>query len=562
MANYVSKTGTVEYTVITDTHGYVRGSLTADFDLGDNTTSGGSEHEPIQTTNVTKFAILGNHDVAQLMHQAGIPVEDTNEETTVPLEKEWAGLKYYYDVDHKVLIMGLDSARTFHKYRIPSGQITEVAQRLSYLDEDWDVIILTHVPLFPAVSDVKECWGPDEQAKWDHSPHTMKSANDLLIVLAAFQAKSTATFDGFTYDYTTKSSNNVIGCFAGHIHNEVVYIASPIVYPEESITSATANTKIYMETFRTNGAEEYTKSRQHNAGMYDPVPSPCTISINFNNKTVNGASYVSPVIGSVNNYAAFGQSSGKEYGISATGIYKMQDNTTFYPKFYGGLCVGYSEEALGGATESGDNHFTLGNVYVHGLNKYVRRIRFSANGKLRYYIEAGSSEQRTIPNYTSAQIRFLSDNGIKWQFSNGRFVSYTDTEFPWEITSRSGEIIGKNGYSIVFNDKGLATSVKRYNVIQSYDPGDNWINVSTITVYHDPVNDTEDYDWYPNAAQIGITGTFGAGIHLDMMRSTINGPNVMSTDPVELIRVRDENGGVFWFYDGVLTTLTDENVGI
>ena len=158
MEGYKNKKGTAVYTVIADTHGYTTGCLNADFDLGDNTTSNPTMHEPIQHTKATKFALLGNHDVAQLMHEAGMYVEKTDAEITMPDGKEWCGLKVYADEGKKILFLGLETSKSFHSYTVPERQIINMAQKITELPEDWDVVIMTHIPLFPSRTTSGEAW--------------------------------------------------------------------------------------------------------------------------------------------------------------------------------------------------------------------------------------------------------------------------------------------------------------------------------------------------------------------------------------------------------------------
>ena len=96
--------------------------------------------------------------------------------------------------------------------------------------------------------------------------------------------------------------------------------------------------------------------------------------------------------------------SGKPAGTLSTGTHEMLKGNGYYPKFYQGRCLGWSESETGGVTGIGNNYYTLGSVYVHGIGMYVNRIRFSASGLLKYYYKNSGSVQTQIPNYASADI--------------------------------------------------------------------------------------------------------------------------------------------------------------
>ena len=152
MAEYVNKKGKASYSVMADTHGYVTGRLEGDFDLGDNTNTYPNpvSYEPITAPCARKLAVLGNHDIAQLLVESGLEIEKDDETpVTMPDTKEWRGLQEFADYKNRVRVFGVDSAKTFHYYVIPARQIERMAERLLVLEEDFAVIFLSHVPLYP-----------------------------------------------------------------------------------------------------------------------------------------------------------------------------------------------------------------------------------------------------------------------------------------------------------------------------------------------------------------------------------------------------------------------------
>ncbi|MBE6687727.1 MAG: hypothetical protein E7588_00430 [Ruminococcaceae bacterium] len=432
MSNYKNKSGTAEYTVIADTHGYITGCLEADFDLGDNTNSGVNMYEPIQHTKASKMTLLGNHDVAQMMHESGMYVEKTDAEITVPYEKEWIGVQEYADNDKKILFIGLETAKSFHSYTVPSVQISHLAKRMSELEEDWDIAILTHIPLFPPRTVSGNSWDDRMERRWDRiddslrntdadtrSNH-MKTPREIVKLLSAFQTKSTVIYNGATYDYSKKTSNNVIGCFCGHVHNSIRCAVSLCDFPGYTEYTDANRKKIYMEAFRTNGSAEYAPQSMANAGMYIPEPSPCRIIIDFDNCTVNGTSYISPAVSS--DYAVENHNSGHPFSVLAKGQYKLSETSEMYPKFYEGQCIGWGLKPESGATRYGDNIHNVNGIHIEGIEGVVDKIRFSASGLLKYYITTDSPTQKTIPDYDTVTLHFTTDNGVKWHFRGGKLV--------------------------------------------------------------------------------------------------------------------------------------------
>lgn len=431
--SYRNKKGTAVYTVITDTHGYTTGCLEADFDLGDNTNTNPTMLEPIQHTRASKFALLGNHDVAQLMHEKGMYVEKTDTEITMPDGKEWCEMKVYADEENKILFLGLETSKSFHSYTVPERQITQMAQKMAWLPEDWDVAIMTHIPLFPPRTLSGDAWNEKMEKRWDRiddslrgtendtRENRMRSPREILRILSAFQTKNQVEYKGVTYDYTQKTTNHVIGCFCGHIHNTLKCAVSMCDFCGYTEYTEQNRKKIYMEAFRTNGSADYTPKNMANAGMYIPDPSPCKIVIDFDSMTVNGTSYISPAISA--DYIVGKESAGHPFSVLAKGEYKLSEDSEVYPKFYEGKCIGWGFKPEGGATRYGDNIHDVHGISIEGIDVAVAKLRFSASGLLKYYVGTDSPKQKTIPNYDTATLCFVTDNNVKWHFEKGLFVS-------------------------------------------------------------------------------------------------------------------------------------------
>jgi hypothetical protein len=175
-------------------------------------------------------------------------------------------------------------------------------------------------------------------------------------------------------------------------------------------------TKIYMEAFPTNGSNESLPENAHNPGMY--VPDKYFIDIDFDKKTVNGTSYISPEI----DWEIVNVHHAKPLCDIAEGEYALSKNGNTFPKFVDGLCIGWTvgENPL---MIYGSNMHPTDSIWVWGLDKYVDQLRFSASGLLKYYVEKGDSEIRIIPDYDRINISFVTTGGIRWTFKNGRYLS-------------------------------------------------------------------------------------------------------------------------------------------
>lgn len=167
-----------------------------------------------------------------------------------------------------------------------------------------------------------------------------------------------------------------------------------------------------MEVFTTNGSNESTDQNEHNPGMY--IPAPASIDIDFDKMTVNGVSYVDPNIG----FIVSNISHGKPLCDKAVGEYSFSKDSNPIPKFYKNRFIGWNvgENKL---MIYGSAIFPTDGVFVKGLEKYADSLRFSASGRLKYYIEKGDTEIREIPNYDRIRLEFVTTGGVMWVFENG-----------------------------------------------------------------------------------------------------------------------------------------------
>lgn len=395
-----NKTGKTSFTVITDTHGYPWGTRYADFDLGDNTTSTATAwYDPIDTT-YADIILCGNHDTAeQGQYYGDVQIKD-------------------YD-DVKVCVFGLDSASGYHNFVIPPQQIIKMASHMQSLEPNWDIIVLTHVPLFDGNENTYgKCWK-------EEAPSLSK---DVIELLKAFNNHSSFTFSNFNGKTFRFSSSNgyVIGCFAGHVHNQIEV--------GRSVKG------IYMQTFSANGASEWTTDDNNNPGLYEPESN--RIDINFGLKTVNTHSYdpkVSDGIITINHVPT-----PTSYGNDCVGLLKMSASGSSVPKFYynpsdsehHGIYLGYYDPSknkhINGAT--GDWTLDIPSIKDGTNNISASFIRFTAGGLLKYY---STSKNGTSKTFNSTSVSFVSNN-MKWRFQNGKYQFDLAKHYKFRAT-KSGE---------------------------------------------------------------------------------------------------------------------------
>ena len=527
-----------KYYLVTDTHGYPWGMTydqAIDFDLGDNTPSTvDSLKEEVHNTGA-EMVLIGNHDTVVME-----PSEITNRMNTV---EEYRAYKRADKDYEKGVFFGINNARGFNDYDITEAALTSLASKMENLPSGVNVAILSHIPLFKRTPDMGESYPVKEEGynNWIH-------VNLLMDLLNAFNNQN-ANFSFLNHSYNLNNGGRVIGCFCGHVHNQIRCFYRGI----------------FMESFGTNGAKEW-KSSGHmgNPGLYQPTLK--EININLTNHTVNTYNYIyhgSAAEAGTDNVVVGDGYSGKAYGNEAIGPYtlqnKVKNSSVFYPKFYHGAYLGYSTGiATPGVVtpnEACDGHYQLGGgVSISGLGT-VKYLRFDAEGLLRYYSTNTNSDEdyHEIPNYKSADIQFVYD-GTNWGFKNGLLA--------YQAKYVAGTINGKNGYSIEFDSDGYAKQMNLNGEKVNFSEGNNWINVYNLRVFWRPFTDHSNCDSTGNVPQIGITGTFGTHTRIDLGRSTTSGPNWISNRFNVLIRVVGENNKVSWLYDGRLTDLTDEELKI
>lgn len=538
------------YSVVTDTHGYPWGSYEADFDLGDNTTSTArkdmSNHKAIEDPRLTNSSLIlyGNHDVIQTGQLRGLQSVTYN------------GIKFF----------GLDSALPSGSFSLDIEQIQTVIDEMNKPHFNYDIIILTHVPLFPNHSLMGQSYS--DYGKWVNS----ETKESFLTVLndyndhqkkAKYQPK---TMFGKTYNFTGKTGR-VIGCFCGHIHNSIQCYYH----------------NLYMESFDTNGCSQWRDVNKNNGGLYTPITvnkdnQEHYIKVDFVNQKVNGHRYDQAHLETkaaldVVGYKQNNQFSYPEHGKEATGKYTFtaeyeSGSNSCYPKFcmngagYG-VYVGYSGSPNGGVTAINYNNgwWPTQNGYIAELDAYPTYIRFNSAGRLQFYSKNANANgpYEPIPNYNTRNLTLTANNYI-WQFVGGR-LSYLAPK----PTYTSGEIVGGN-YKIKFDSQGYATSITTLDGGSVSDSaGNNWINVSEIWVYWKGLyeqNDPKNYKVIKTTPQIGITGQFSSGDgRINMVRETTKGENKITGKKNLLIWVKGTNGKQYWLYDGRLTTLTNKDCG-
>lgn len=462
MATY-SKTGSVTYSVITDTHGYPNGYMTADINLGDDTPTTKDAYLGDMVVPFSNWLyVLGNHDMAYNGNQQ-------------------KGIRFSTDTGHKVALIGFDSCKNFEEFEIPLAEIKEAAERMEALAPDWDILVATHIPLFDSAGQCGECWKGNRPVNTD----------ELLKLLKAYRDHSTCTISGTTYSFKNQTGH-VIGCFAGHVHNQIIYIKD----------------NIYMETFYPNGGDYWDPfGSKHNCGLYQPAHN--TIEINFTNKTVNGYSFVSEV----DRFDVYkGEPPANYYSSQTLGWFKIHPSSSLgaYPKFMSdGTYLGYSSSASGGATENGTgvwNFYGSNNVTVNGTVQSVNFIGFSGDGLLCRMGTSSSSMQK-IPNYQTATISFVS-NGILWRFVNGKYQHDRAQNYKFMSSSGSYAVFDGQGYYLGWSNSagGLLTGVRDSSTAS------RCFNFSTASIYENNVKvaDATQIIWDTDGKLLSFLTTSGS----------------------------------------------------
>ena len=447
---------TAKYSVITDTHGTPFGRRRAYFDLGDNTKSYGETsnftyYEPVEDTHAgsaTKMTILGNHDVAQYLHEGSIS-------QNILMEKR--KLQIYPDKNYKIVFYGFSCCNTFGDFEIKPADIREmVNDMLSVEHRGWNVAVLTHVPLFaPGASsdsayNMKWAWTENK----DKAQTEPKNSKVLLDVLRAYQKHTTCTCyeDNSgpligSWDFSYNATGYVIGCFCGHIHRGLK-MGRNYSYKKGDTQETVGPYGIFMQAFAANGERSY-MSRTNwqgdgNDGWYEP--SEQSIYIDFANKTVNGFSYDPENKDPKNEKLEMDAADNIPKSIyadtnRAVGVLPFMAGHS-YPKFYvaqkddphpelQGTYVGYSSSSKNGipdytygigkaSTDSwemdcSEISYEYGNIHQTYSDSF---IRFGVNGRLRFHRHTKEGPESEFPNYKEANISFVA-NDIRWNFKGG-----------------------------------------------------------------------------------------------------------------------------------------------
>ena len=416
----MAKTGSVIYGVIADTHGYPWGrrekitsgqnAETYLFDLGDNTMTNDIErdNESVEVIGDADMILFGNHDTLQNGGQL-------------------KGLQILEDNSHKVIIFGLDSCtENDHDFRLQENQIVQLAEKLETLGSDWDVIVLTHIPLFDGNDVTGTCWSEDAPTRTD----------DLLSILGAYHNHESCTYSGTSYNYSSKTGH-VIGCFSGHVHN--------------GFTGAVDG--IYVEAFGTNGAETYLPSqatRAYNAGHY--IPDTMRISINFSEETVNGVDYTNPLSSFTVKYTSHPSNT---LGAQAFGAILSRTGGSSSPKFLSdGTYLGWGPTASSHATANEFSRWQIdsGTITIGNSTRSATHVRWGSNGLLRFYTTDPDIQDTEIPNYNNTSVVFVS-NGVHWRFTNGKYEHPKAGLYKFKNSSSSYPAFDSEGYYVGWSDE-------------------------------------------------------------------------------------------------------------
>ena len=469
---------TAKYSVITDTHRTPWGDRRAHFDLGDNTRSQGDGtafeyYDKVEDTKTkTPIKLLGNHDVAQRLHE-GLSARQ--------------GWKYYADTRYKVIFYGLDCCNTFNDREIKQTDINSIAADLENEHLGWNVAVLTHIPLFGARKDMQYAWTEPRP----------KNSGEVVKLLNAYQAGTTYTSpSGSSFNFSGNTTGYVIGCFSGHVHRGIrvgrdTEYDCPHETREEDKHQGPYG--IYMEAFAANGEKTYISQTNDkgdgNASQY--IPEKQYIEIDFKNHTVNGFNY-DPSI-----------TDDKDDGVDqdtvcptkkpslkkVSGFIPLRTGSTNYPLFYmnetsdkNGIYLGYKSAPTKEAdwddinpfcepSEKGKRTWPLDctQITVNGSPVSAKSIMFSSDGRLSYRIAQDGTEE-SIDN--DSVVTFVSNN-VRWNFKGGRyqwdkakgygFRKPENSGNSYPIFDTDGRYIGwsnePNGYMVGGRDANISSSL-------------------------------------------------------------------------------------------------------
>ena len=523
------------YTLITDTHGYPWGqNFQVDFDLGDNTPSStGTFQEAIHETKASAITLLGNHDTEYLLSHGYTYDEIIEEYGLQQYPKSLSG----FNINSDVVFFGLNSTFGLHDFRIETSVLEKLAEKLESLPAGAKIAILTHVPLFPYDEAFGTCYG--SMSDWKSGRWESQVENGILQLLKRYEEGETFTISG--KDFTFKSGGQVVGCFCGHVHNSIKCYYKGF----------------YMEAFKSNGANEYTTESNGNQAMYQPEIQKIVISGN----TVNGKPFSTDEEDlDFNDNDINHTNMGKAYMNASSAYYQFNEGDGFTPRFYDGVYIGYTtdkEKKTNNLPNDNNGYYQVDDdIYINGSRRSATYVRFDAAGELRYY-GSNSSTTSEIPNYQNSTVTFTT-NSVNWEFEDGLLHSVAPVY-------AAGELFGKNGYSIRFDSNGYATGIWHNGSKYPDTDNGNWINVYNLRVYWRPFTDLSRDQWEGTGAtpQIGITNMFSDGnCRINLARNGTTDDNWIPDRYNVFLRIVGENNKVYWLYDGRLTKLTDEKVGI
>lgn len=578
-----TKGGSVRYSVIADTHNSAWGERYADFDLGDNTMAHTKCHLDAVDYPKVMVRAYGNHDTEKL---GGYPEPGTNR----LLDQYGSRIKgkynaetydnyFWADREHQVLIYALNSSLCQSYYHIPIDEIRDLANRLQRLKSNWDVIVLTHVPLFDGDSNCRwdqntqsyvledslgqsvcgYSWPKYENSHWVNRYYTPDeirgNRNILIMLLQAFHNHESKLIAGIGSCDFSRNNGHVIGCFAGHVHNHFVNTMNGL----------------YMETFTTNGCETALSTEYANAGQSKSrhgtyIPEKCYIDVVFGNTlTVNGHKFVD-LDQSQNQdfYCKNEENVHKKPDMTkgARGVLRFSASSGSYPKFHpNGTYLGFSSSTGIGTGTYGkfdplDGPWYLGEevkIYVDDTYRYkTTKIFFDARGLLRYYYTGADNGQHgleEIDGYMDSKIHFVANN-ILWEFQDGKYQHHRAGNY--QLDGQYYPAFDKDGRYIGWSDVAGGYLIDER---KSSEGTRRWaINTNGLSI---PVLATESYGGAtePQSVSAVIFGTDGKLESLVNSRSGV----AHACSPNGSVKFTLDNNSEWIFENRILTNVVQRS---